>query len=64
MADREKIYRVVVEFPPLPHSEVPHRLVMENLTEREAERLYQAFVKNLVKVDGEPPRRYEWGIMP
>ena len=64
MADRKKIYRVVVEFPPLPHSEVPHLFVMENLTEREAERIYQSFVKNRVEFDGEPPRRYKWGLMP
>jgi hypothetical protein len=44
------IYRVTVEFPPLPHSDRPHRVTIGDLTESQAKGL--AARLNLARLDG------------
>jgi hypothetical protein len=44
------IYRVTVEFPPLPHNDRPHRVVISDLTETQAKGLVTRL--NLARLDG------------
>jgi hypothetical protein len=62
--DRQRIYRVVVDFHPAEPGERGDRMVIDNLTEREARAYHIMLVNDWVTLNTIPAKNVEWGITP
>jgi hypothetical protein len=62
--DKQRIYRVVMVFQPVKAGDHPPRLVIDNLTEREARDYHTMLVNDWVTLDTVPASNVEWGITP